>query len=160
MEAIRSYVLSVCGAGIFCAIVRQMLPEKGSATALCNLLGGVIMTFAILSPLQNISLQDISTALPGFSADGASVTAMGQELSYDAFAGIIKQEAEAYILDKATALGAEISVEVSLSVDAVPVPESVVITGEMSPYVKSVLSVYLLEELGIAKERQIWIGAF
>jgi hypothetical protein len=47
---------------------------------------------------------------------------------------------------------------VYLSEDTIPVPISVEIRGSVSPYGKQQLTKLLEEELGIAKENQLWIG--
>ena len=66
---------------------------------------------------------------------------------------IIKQKTETYILDKANALGAEITVQVVLE-DYIPA--GVTIMGDVSPFVKSNLSASITQELNIPPEEQIW----
>jgi hypothetical protein len=61
-------------------------------------------------------------------------------------------------LDKATALGAEISVQVHLSGDALPAPNGVTVEGAISPYGKTKLSGILEKDLGIPMEAQTWIS--
>ena len=70
----------------------------------------------------------------------------------------IKQELEAYILDKAAALDLKIRVNVKLDDHPLPGPESVVIEGTVPPYQKQVLEDILQSELGISKENQQWIS--
>ena len=58
-------------------------------------------------------------------------------------------------MDKAKNLDAEITVEVELNVEE-NVPCGVTMTGAVSPYVKEVLSSFVEDSFGIAKEKQIW----
>ena len=69
----------------------------------------------------------------------------------------IKKETEAYILDKAVSLGADISVSVTVSDSAPLTPIKITIKGAVSPYVNKVLKSYLEEQFGIPEEAQIWI---
>ena len=50
---------------------------------------------------------------------------------------IIKSRCETYILDKAAGLGAEITVCVTLTDAAYPVPKKVTVTGQVAPYAKA-----------------------
>jgi hypothetical protein len=52
---------------------------------------------------------------------------------------------------------ADIQVEVTVSTDALPIPVGVRIIGNVSPYVRTKLQQTLAEDLGIAKENQVWI---
>ena len=61
-------------------------------------------------------------------------------------------------MDKAAAMGLELTARVGLSSDDPPVPVCVEITGAVSPYMKLRLEEMILEGLNIAKENQVWIG--
>jgi hypothetical protein len=69
---------------------------------------------------------------------------------------IIKENLEAYILDKASALQLDVDVDIVLTEDLPPAPDSVTIIGNASPYNKQVFQAFLVEEIGIPKEQQIW----
>ena len=71
-------------------------------------------------------------------------------------AEIIKQRTEAYILDRASAMDAQIKVSVSLGKDGIP--KSVRITGRISPMNRSRLTDVIAADLGIPREQQEWIG--
>ena len=72
----------------------------------------------------------------------------------EAMASIIAEQTEAYILDKAGELGAEVTVRVETRTggDGVPVPWSAELTGAQSEALASALET----ELGIPAERQVW----
>ena len=71
---------------------------------------------------------------------------------------IITDKTCAYILDKAETLRAQLTVQVILSDEELPVPERIYLTGQASPYARSMLQRLIEEELGVPKERQIWTG--
>lgn len=158
MEEIRQYILSVAAAAILCAILRQCFPEKSMTASLLKLVSGIFLAFVVISPVKQVELGSLSVYFGEFTLEGEALAAEGENLSSEAMARIIKEQTEAYILDKAEALNADISVEVGLSGGNPPVPKSVRITGPVSPYAKSVLETLLAEELGIAKEDQSWTG--
>jgi hypothetical protein len=72
------------------------------------------------------------------------------------FRKIIKDESESYILDKAMSYQTPRDVEVILSCDDMPVPSAVIMKGNISPYVKQRMSLWLQEEMGIPRENQQW----
>ena len=61
-------------------------------------------------------------------------------------------------MDTALALQADLTVEVMLSLDEVPVASSVQLQGNISPYARQALQQWLQDDMGIPKEHQQWIG--
>lgn len=157
MAGLAQYILHVTSAALICAIVLSVT-KKGPSGEMIRLLCGVILTFTALQPLTGLDLQVLATSSAQFQRGGEAAAASGKAWARSAAADIIKGECEAYILDKAAALRAEVEVEIELSQDAVPVPIRAEIRGNLSPYHRLVLSDVLQEELGIAKEDQRWSG--
>ena len=72
----------------------------------------------------------------------------------NAIADGIAAELEAYIEDKAESLGANVQVQVEMeSRGGVPTPQRVTLRGAYSAALADVIEA----ELGVTKERQIWI---
>lgn len=98
--------------------------------------------------------------MPDFSLrymdDAEDAAAMGENLARDSMADIIKEETEAYILDKAADLHANLRVEVAVGEDNLPA--AVTIFGEASPYARRQIQAMIANDLGISKENQKWIG--
>ena len=88
--------------------------------------------------------------------DAEDAAAMGENLARDSMADIIKEETEAYILDKAADLHANLRVEVAVGEDNLPA--AVTISGEASPYARRQIQAMIANDLGISKENQKWIG--
>lgn len=114
------------------------------------------MAVTVISPLISIQLPNIQSYMDAFAADAAYAVQVGQQMAATDTKDIIKSRVEAYILDKAAAFGADLTVEVALSEEQFPVPCAVEISGAISPYGKLRLTQLLEDELGIGKEDQIW----
>ena len=72
-------------------------------------------------------------------------------------AKIISGRIQAYILDKAAALGLNITVELEMETRAdTPYPKAVIIRGEAAPAQKQQLQQYLEQTFAIPVQRQVW----
>lgn len=158
MTELGQYTVSVCCAGIFFAVILSLLPEKGLTSTVTRHICGVVTAFVVISPLKQIRLGDYIGIYDSLLYDAQAASAVGEQQTEDALADIIKQRSEAYILDKAQAMGVNLDVEITLSRDDLPVPVSARIGGTVSPFIKLRLQRLLTEELGIAKENQLWTG--
>ena len=157
MEGIRTYLLGVIAAAIICGIATRLLGNKGMQGAMAKLLTGLFLTFILIRPIAELDIKSITDFTSGYSYEAEQAAAQGAAVTKEALAESIKSRTEAYILDKAAAMNADLAVEVTLSKDDIPVPEAVRLTGKVSPYAKAQLSHMILEDLGIDKERQTWI---
>lgn len=156
MENIRSYILSVITAAIIVSAVKSILGDKGSMGALVRLIGGLFLTFTLLSPVVRLDFSGIADSLEEYLIQGQALAVSGEVMGQAEYRKLVKQQTEAYIQDKANKLGLSLQVEVTLGEDD-PVPEEVTLRGAVSPGMKGKLQQVLLEELGIPKERQLWI---
>lgn len=156
MEEFRSYLLSIIAAAVVCWIAASILPKNGAICALGKLLTGVFMSVTILSPVVTWNLPNFGLYTNQFSADASEAVAMGKCLSNEAMASIIKQQCEAYILDKAADFGANLTVTIQMSEDSIPIPCAVTVSGEVSPYARLRLAEIIHDDLGIGEEAQIW----
>ncbi len=157
MEALGQYGLRVICACLICAMVPLLFQEEVLKQPL-KILCGLFLAIAILSPLTRLDPDRLLESILPTMADSEALVRQGQDMTADAIAERIQVETEAYILDKAAVLGADISVHVGLSSDSTPAPETVTISGHISTEGKQYLEVMLEEDLGISKEDQRWIG--
>lgn len=123
-----------------------------------KLICGLFLAFTVAEPFATVSITDFTLFTADIHADAQAAVADGKEYVRISIRDIIKDETEAYILDKAEALGADIEVDVTVSGDYQPIPKTVCIAGSVSPYAKARLENMLEEDLGIGKEGQLWIG--
>lgn len=156
MESLRQYVITVTAAAIIAGILAGFMDEKSSSGGLIRLIAGLFLAFAVISPVVQLDWDGITASLSDFSAEGSLAAAEGENIASETYSSIIKSETEAYILDKAAELSAELEVEVTL--DDGYVPAFVAIRGAVSPYAKLRLQQILEDDLGISKENQIWTG--
>ena len=155
MDGIGQYLLTILVGAILCAIITKLSGKSSANAAIIKLLTEIVLLILVISPLVKIKITDITDYLTNhYSADEA--ISIGESYANEQTDELIKQSVAAYILDKASSNHADIQVEVSLS-DAFPkVPVGVVISGDVSPYIKIVLKKTIADELGIPEESQVW----
>ncbi len=154
----KSYILSIVIAAIISAAAGLLLPPKTTVGQITKLLSGILLIVTVISPLTNISFRHIGDYLTGLSSTADAYINDGHSAMQADIDAIIKAETETYILDKASELGLQIDVEVSLDENNHSIPCSVTVIGKFSPYSKENLSGYITNTLGIAKEKQKWIS--
>ena len=156
MHRIALYVLSVTAAGVICGIILSF-SKKTQALPILKLVCGLFLAVTVLKPAANIDLTAISDVSFSDYTDGVQAAAVGENFYRDTLSELIKQETEAYILDKAAAWNVSPEVEVIVEGNP-PVPTAVRFYGEVSPYAKQQLERILYGDLGIPKENQQWTG--
>ena len=157
MEEIGQYLLRLTAAALVCGIATAFLGAKGAFGGVIKLLAGIYLTLHIVSPWVQLRL-DVWADLSGnFTTAAGQFSAQGQNTAREAMAERITQQTQAYILDKARSLDAELTVDVFLGDGAIPVPIGVRLEGNISPYARKLLSQMLKDDLGIPAEEQIWI---
>ena len=132
--------------------------SKSTVGTLIRVMSGLLLSIVILSPAVNWNFDAVMTYAASFEETAALAAESGSKLATEEAGLIIKEELSAYILEKAAQLHADLRVDISLTKDVIPVPESITLRGNISPYAKQKLQKILEEELGITKERQIWTG--
>ena len=155
MDGIKQYLLSVIVGAAICAILTKVVGKNTANAALVKLLSEVFLLILIISPFSKLRIPDIAN----FFTDRNNVDAViadGELYKQKQLDRLIKESAEAYILDKAADLHADIQVEISLSETPPQIPDGVVIYGDVSPYTKTVLRSAITNDLGIPEEAQIW----
>ena len=153
MNGVAQYILTVTAAAMLVGIL-QSLAGQGAMGGVAKLVSGIFLTLTVLSPIWELELPDLQGWIAGFSIDGQSVAAEGSAMAEGARVDIITTQVEAYILDKAALYQASLAVDVKLN--AAGVPQSVYLTGEVSPYARTQLSRILETDLGLGEEAQQW----
>ena len=156
MDGIREYLIGVVAAALVCGIVTALINGKTAIGLSVKLIAGLLMVLAVIRPIMSISLDGLLAWTDDIRGDGMDYVSTGELVANDAYRLSIKQQVEAYILDEAKALDCTLSVEVILSDEDIPVPKTVKLSGEVSPYARQVITTLLTERLGIEREDQIW----
>lgn len=155
MEGLRQYVISVIAAALLCGIVIRLTQTSGSREII-RMLCGLFLTIVLLLPLSGKQEVLWDTIFPEIDAQAEAIAAEGTLAAERIKAERIRQRTEAYILNRAEAMDADITASVSLGEDGIP--NSVTITGRISPLNRSRLAAAIASELGIPREQQEWIG--
>lgn len=150
----KGYFLSVICGSVVCGILTGLLEKKGTSGKILRLICGVFLTFTVIRPIADVRLDTFPVIYADWMTFGDSASAMGADYTAEAMSAIIKQEVQAYILDKAMALEGEIDAEVLL--DESFIPCAVVLQGSISAKGKLALEQIIAEDLGIPKEEQRW----
>lgn len=156
MQWIKEYLLCVLAAAILCGIIRTLVKSKGAINAMVKLLTGLLLVITAISPFAKLSSFALPDLTDFYSSEASAAVAQGEEMAMESVSKIVKESTQEYIMDKAAYLGMSISVDVTVSQDAIPQPVSVTISGTGSPFAKNTLKKYIAQELGIPEDAQIW----
>ena len=156
MSKIKAYLLSIVAAAFVVSII-SMLPQKKSIKKVVTLCGGLFLLLTLLRPVVCLKFDDMEDFLAKNALDETLIEealADGQNES----ARLITERTQEYILDKAEALGAAVSAEVTLRAlsGSYQYPYSVRLDGTWSQEQKKALGDYIAQTLGIPEERQLW----
>lgn len=157
MVHIREYLFSVTAGALLCGILKALVGDKGTQAGLLRLLCGIFLALTVIRPLGELDLQDVTVYPEAVLEDAKAAAEEGTDYAQRAMARHIKEKSEAYILDKATRLGARITPEVTVAGEG-PVPVSCTLRGTCTAYVREQLSRILEADLGIRREDQHWIS--
>ncbi len=155
---LQSWLNAVIYTGIICGIALVLAPS-GRVKKAMKILCGAAMCVALISPLKAIDLDRYSEALAGLKIEAETYAADGGSYSKNLNRTIIEAECEAYILDKAVNLGAQLNEVEVLAVwsdEGYWYPSEVEITGSLSLNERDRISSYIESELGISADKQQW----
>lgn len=156
MDSVRQYLLTVTAAALVCAILDTLTGRLGKMSGVIKTVSGLFFIYILLSPVISVDMEHIFSLPESFLSASMQPVEQGKEAGTEAMQQIIKERTESYILEEASRLGVQLEVSVHVSSESTPVPESVLIRGNISPYAKYSLAEYIAQELGIPKESQQW----
>lgn len=157
MDSMKNYFISIIAATIICSIVTGLVGNKSTVGSITKLLTGLFLIITVISPLTKLNINSVTKFFSDFSTDASEIVTQSEDAVQSEMTAIIKSQTEAYILDKASIMGLDIDIQVTMSESLPSVPETVVIKGSIAPYSKQQLEQILCNDLGIAKENQHWI---
>jgi hypothetical protein len=151
------YIVGLTAMALLCGIVTSLAEKDTAAGKVINLMCSVCMLLCILRPVLQLRPHDFRDLFGDLSSQGQEAVQQGKDSANLELESIMISKTEAYILDKATVYGADVSVEVTLRNESLPVPAAVTIRGNCSPYAQQRLSEMMAEDLSIGREAQVWI---
>ena len=153
MEHIRQWLCSVVAVSLLVSVVQSLVP-KGSLRRVSSFLSGLVLLAVLLGPLPELDLAGLE--LGNLQEETREIRQKMEAEEETALKAGIAERTEAYISDKANALGQPLQVRVKTEVDeeGIPVPSLVELEGPFLPE----LSDWLAQEIGLGAERQVWNG--
>ena len=152
MNFLHEWLLGISACALLVSFAEQ-LPLADAMRKIVRFTGGLLLILSILQPISDAELDGLSFDLAGYEE---AVEALQTELAGErerALSDGIAERTQAYIEDKASALGLRLRAVVDMEcTDGVPLPKHVTLYGEEN----AELSELIAEQLGIAKENQIW----
>lgn len=155
MEGWGEYILAIIVTGLICGILSSFVPS--SFKAWMQFLCGIILTITLVKPFTGLKNLDIPLIRDSIYDDGVHLSDEGKKIAQDAMADIIRQNSQAYIMDKAAEHGISIEADISVNDEDIPAPVSAAVHGNVSPYARLQVESLIEAELGIAKENIRWI---
>lgn len=153
-EEFRSYLMAIAAAAMAVSLATVLLRGKALRKAL-QLTGGIVLILVVLGPVVKVNLDAFGQYISGITLEQDAIRSGIEVESKDIMARIIQEKTEAYILDKAKALGAEVQVTVTVTEGKdYPYPSAATIEGFLTSTQQTMLSADLEQSLAIPKERQ------
>lgn len=152
----QAYLIRITAAAILASVLRKLAPQgiPGRGTRLG---AGLLVILTALGPLGEVNILESAREIVSGSYVAGYWEDAFQETTNDLMEELIKENAEAYILDKAQAMGAEVQAEVETVVqNGCPIPWRVRLEGSVTLQQKEKLARMLRDDLGIPEERQMW----
>lgn len=157
MDSLVKYIIQIAAAAILCTVVKTILPDTNTSGKLLCVIAGVFLIITVLSPVLKLKLDEYGEIFSDFTVSAKEITESGQIMANEAMADIIKSNTEAYIFSEAKKLNLDVDVEVMTDLSNPPVPCSITIRGNVSPYGKNRLCDIIQQQLGVPEENMKWI---
>lgn len=157
MDRVRELVLAMTAVALVCGIVKSVATDHRISSGI-DFICGIFMVYTLLTFGNNVEIQFAENIFHEILADAQHQSDIGVLKRTTELAEVIKSDCETYILDKAEELGIAVTPEISVSHEDLPLPVSVILQGDASPDQKEMLCQLITEDLGIAKEDQLWSG--
>ena len=156
METLRTYLLGIVAAAMAVTAAAALLKEGGLRRAV-RLAGGVVLILVVLGPLLRKNLDAFGAYLAEIEMEEDALRSGIEVENTDILTRIICRKTEAYILDKAAVLGAEVEVAVTMEHgEHYPYPYGVTVEGTLTDAQREQLSEDMELSLAIPKERQVF----
>lgn len=157
MKELGEYLIHLTAAALICGVAIRFVRGNQMISIIIKLICGVFLAYSLIKPVPELRIKQIDNIVSDIGKEGERFAAEGMEYTRTALSESITQRTEAYIMEKAKAMHADLAVEVELSDDDIPIPVAVSLTGDVAPYTKSQLSELISTDLDIPKEKQQWI---
>lgn len=154
MTAIRSWLLGMIGAAMVLSVLYGLLP-KGSVRSVAKMTGGLILMLVLLRPILGENWEELMWRYQTYEAAIDDEIENYQAENEKKLAQLIQERTAAYISDKAVALGLRCEVKVDTVLrQGIPCPDTVTLNIPRNEKLAQIIA----QEMGIAEEKQRWLG--
>lgn len=155
-DAVRTYLLSIIAAVFLGTLCGAFFP-KGNLKKLMQFVCGLLLVIVLVRPYASLDYSVFSQAIAKAFMQSQQTKSRVAVKNRELVAEIIKQNTEAYILDKAHQNDMQITAEVIMDgFDTYPYPSAVIIIGRFTAAQQAALCSLISRELGIPSDRQEW----
>ena len=152
--ALRDWLLGLLAAAMLGVICAGLAGEDRRAMRLTV---GLVLLLALCGPVTGIDLAWVSQLLAQSRMEARMAETEIEVRNRALLAQIISEQTEAYILDKASALGMTLQVTVETAQgETYPYPAAVTLTGHTTTAQRQTLNAWIAEQLAIAEENLTW----
>jgi stage III sporulation protein AF len=153
IEAVREWIQSIVMVAMLLSVGQAMIPE-GQIRKIFSFTGGLVLIVVLMQPVLGLEVGVLMEPLEEYEQQ---VSAQTEEIEKTVRAeqeAIIEQNLEAYISDKTDTLeeGGTVRIRAETAEDG-----TVILSAELVGQPSESLAEYLEQELGIPRERQVWI---
>ena len=155
-DAIRGYLLSIVAVCLLTALARSLIPE-GGVRRVSSVVCALLLVLCALSPLLQLDIDAVAQSLARIQMENETLRTGVAVKNRELVSQIIKQNTQAYILDKAASMGLTLQAEVEMHDGGdYPYPYRVTLSGMCTEAKRQALTRYIEENLAIPAERQAW----
>jgi stage III sporulation protein AF len=153
IEAVQEWIRSIVMVTMLLSVGQAMIPE-GQIRKIFSFAGGLVLMIVLLQPVLGLKMDDVVKPLEAYERQ---ISGQKEELEQQVRAEqetIIEQNLAAYISNQADVLeeGESVRIRAETAEDG-----SVILSAELVAQPSEPLEDYLEQELGIPRERQVWI---
>ena len=153
IEAVREWIQSIVMVAMLLSVGQAMIPE-GQIRKIFSFTGGLVLIVVLMQPVLGLEVGVLMEPLEEYEQQ---VSAQTEEIEKTVRAeqeAIIEQKLEAYISDKTDTLEEGGTVRIRAETAEYG---TVILSAELVGQPSESLAEYLEQELGIPRERQVWI---
>ena len=155
IAALRGWLTSVIYTAMVISVAESMVPSGGMKKVV-SFTGGLLLLVMLVKPLGNVDAGFLQMPYDHYIRSVEIRRAELEKKHLLEMEEIIEQRTAAYISDKAKRLGldCQVTVRCEAGEEGVPYPDSVTIYGAVSEELEE----WIVEEIGIPTERQVFHG--
>ncbi len=161
MEALKSMVMGIAVAAILGGAAMCLVKDSGQRK-MVSLAVGLMLALSVLSPLMGLSLPltAVVAASAQMEADIIQISEASAQRNQEVAESSVTGVMIAYIVDRAAALDVKLTAQLQMATDAdgmLIVKSATLKTSETNASRVADVQQMLVEECGIAQEKQQWI---